>query len=270
MEPNHYHHDAQMRDESMERSLRYQAACIWPREKLLFSRLREEGLTRVLDMGCGTGEIASRLASEIHFPQVVGIDIIEERIRQAQDQYAHIGNLDFVHGDGTHIPFKDASFDLCVNRHVLQVVPDPEAMILEMARVTKPDGLLYILGEDYGMLHLTDLANDWFWQMAAQKAMQKNTHLTIGRQVPEILYRLGFQRVQSHTIALDTLNTDRELLAQMFKAWKDGYAQFLADMMAIPSEQAEAHFDRLIAASQDPSRYLVWHVPVFLAENQRN
>ena len=48
----------QMGDESMARNLAHQARAIWPQEQALFARYDLSGALRILDLGCGTGEIA--------------------------------------------------------------------------------------------------------------------------------------------------------------------------------------------------------------------
>jgi ubiquinone/menaquinone biosynthesis C-methylase UbiE len=53
----------QMAHESMLRTLAAQAEAIWPAEQALFQRYGLEGPIHIVDVGCGSGEITSRLAS---------------------------------------------------------------------------------------------------------------------------------------------------------------------------------------------------------------
>lgn len=258
-----YKHDPMMRDESMARSLHYQAECIWPHEKFYLNKLQMSGHQRVLDVGCGTGIITARLAQEIRFNEVVGVDIIEDRIHQAQRSF-DIENLSFVHTHGGPLPFDDHSFDLVVNRHVLQVIPDPHSMIRDMTRVCRPGGTLYFLAEDYGMLHMADPDSASFWLQSAGAVRAHQTDLWIGRRLPEILMELGLNRFEVHYISIDTINSDRNDLVEMFTAWRDGYAAFLSEVNQVSIERACEHFNRHIAAALDPKRYLVWHIPLVL------
>ena len=78
----------QMGDESMARNLAFQAQAIWPQEQVLFERYGLSGEIRILDLGCGTGEITRRLA--LRYPQahVVGIDILEGNLATRWARYA--------------------------------------------------------------------------------------------------------------------------------------------------------------------------------------
>ena len=63
-------HAEQMAHESMVRNLEAQAKAIWPQEVSLLARYGLSGALSILDAGCGTGEITSRLAAlyPVHFP----------------------------------------------------------------------------------------------------------------------------------------------------------------------------------------------------------
>ena len=59
----------------------------------------------------------------------------------------------------------DDSFDLVVNRHMLQSIPRAEDVIRELCRVAKPGGRIHLLAEDYAMIHFhpVDGDSDRFW-----------------------------------------------------------------------------------------------------------
>ena len=72
----------QMADESMVRNLGAQARAIWPQEMPLFRRYGLPANAQILDAGCGTGELASRLAELFPTAKVLGIDIIEAHLKR--------------------------------------------------------------------------------------------------------------------------------------------------------------------------------------------
>ena len=77
MDADHNPQARQMGDESMARNLAFQAQAIWPQEQVLFARYGLHGALRILDVGCGTGEITRRLAERYAQAQIVGVDILE-------------------------------------------------------------------------------------------------------------------------------------------------------------------------------------------------
>jgi ubiquinone/menaquinone biosynthesis C-methylase UbiE len=74
----------QMADESMVRTLAAQADCIWPQEAELFDRYSLPAAPRILDGGCGTGEISSRLAERYSGATVLGVDVLDIHLEAAR------------------------------------------------------------------------------------------------------------------------------------------------------------------------------------------
>ena len=74
----------QMGDESMARNLAHQAEAIWPQEQPLFARYGLEGAIKILDLGCGTGEITRRLAKLYPRARLTGVDILESNLALAR------------------------------------------------------------------------------------------------------------------------------------------------------------------------------------------
>ena len=109
----------QMADESMVRNLDAQARAIWPQEVDLFRRYTLPSEPRILDAGCGTGEIASRLAKLYPNARVLGIDIIDHHLDLARSRYAALApRLSFEHQSVYELQATDSTFDLTVCRHV--------------------------------------------------------------------------------------------------------------------------------------------------------
>jgi phosphatidylethanolamine/phosphatidyl-N-methylethanolamine N-methyltransferase len=95
---------------------------------------------RVLEVGVGTG--LSLPDYEDHL-EIVGIDLSPEMLEKARERVAETG-LSHVTGlhemDASDLRFPDAAFDTVVAMYVMTVVPDPEAVMRELSRVTKPGG----------------------------------------------------------------------------------------------------------------------------------
>ena len=95
---------------------------------------------KLLNVGGSTGIIDNFLAGV--FGEVVGTDIDELAIRHAQDNYKR-PNLRFQMADAMNLPFDDCSFDIILNSHVYEHVPDAHRMFDEIHRVLKPGGICY-------------------------------------------------------------------------------------------------------------------------------
>lgn len=255
-----------MADESMVRTLRHQAEAIWPQERPLFERYRLPDGARILDVGCGTGEVSVRLASLFPAATVVGIDLIESHLELARKTAATLGDrVTFRPGNAFDLEFDDATFDLAVCRHVFQAVPHPERIVAEMMRVTRPGGTLHMLVEDYGMIffHPTRFDSARFWMEGPKVFGEKTgTNLYIGRAAFSMLSGMGLRDVAIDYVHVDTLRVPRETFAEIWISWRDGYADSVAESTGMPVEEAVARFDDMIATLRDPRGYALWLIPV--------
>lgn len=116
--------------------------------------VRIEPGSRVLEVGCGTGVVCRDLA-EMVGPRgrVVGVDPSRTFI-QAARRLAREHGLDrrirFEVGDGARLRFRDGTFDATLAITVLLHTPNPEAILKEMIRVTRPGGVVGAQDQDWG------------------------------------------------------------------------------------------------------------------------
>ena len=91
---------------------------------------------RLLDVGCGTGGFLKELCRDSKW-QAVGVDISERALETARQQGLTVqcGELDSL-----HLPA--ASFDVVTLWEVIEHVPNPRGMLLEIHRLLKPAGVL--------------------------------------------------------------------------------------------------------------------------------
>ncbi len=96
----------------------------------------------VLDVGCGPGLTDSFLTGK--FGSVTGVDISPRMLERARQSNPDVS---YDHYDGRRLPFRNGSFDLafaiCVLHHVER--PDRPGFVAEVARVTRPGGVVAIL-----------------------------------------------------------------------------------------------------------------------------
>jgi SAM-dependent methyltransferase len=105
------------------------------------SRLAVPAGAHVLDVACGTGNLAIPIARA--GAVVTGVDIAANLILQARERAAAEGlPIQFDEGDAEALPYPDASFDVVVSMFGVMFAPRPEVAASELARVLKPGGLL--------------------------------------------------------------------------------------------------------------------------------
>lgn len=115
-----------------------------------------------LDLGSGTGTMTRRLAG-FAGPEgrVLGVEPNGMLRAVAAERAAAVGSaVEFVPGLATEIPLPDASVDLVWCERVLQHVPDPQAAVVEIARVLRPGGRALLLDSDHESRVESDIEPD--------------------------------------------------------------------------------------------------------------
>lgn len=96
---------------------------------------------RVLDVACGTGNVAIPLARR--GAMVTGVDIAPNLLVQARGRAAAEGlAIQFDEGDAEQLPYADGAFDVVASMFGAMFAPRPERVAAEFGRVLKPGGLL--------------------------------------------------------------------------------------------------------------------------------
>lgn len=98
-----------------------------------------------MDAGTGTGALAFALAP--HVREVVGVDSSSELLAEARVRAAAFPNVTFVEGDATGLALDSGSFDLAGCARTLHHVHRPELVVAELARVTRPGGLVLVIDQ---------------------------------------------------------------------------------------------------------------------------
>jgi len=113
---------------------------------LMARRWQLTEVRRALDVGCGAGHWGQTLLP-LMAPDAVlhGVDPDDawlEQARQRASARQHSARCTFLQGHVEALPYEDAAFDLVTCQTLLIHVPDVEAALREMVRVTKPGGLV--------------------------------------------------------------------------------------------------------------------------------
>ena len=113
-----------------------------------------------LDVGCGTGSLLGTIARSSSPHRLAGVDRSAAFVATAQGRLV---DAELSVADAQELPFGQGVFDATVSGLVLNFIPDPAAALAEMARVTRPGGVVGIYVWDYadGMEFLRR-----FWEAA--------------------------------------------------------------------------------------------------------
>jgi SAM-dependent methyltransferase len=151
-------------------------------EDVAFEQVARCAPGRVLDVGCGTGEFAERVATELK-ADVVAVDISARMV----DLTAARG-IEARVADVQSLPFDDRSFDCVVANWVLYHVPDLDRAVTEIHRVLEPGG--HLVAATVGRDHTVEL-----WRLVGG---EPTSGLSVGPDNGDELLRRVFREVERH------------------------------------------------------------------------
>jgi ubiquinone/menaquinone biosynthesis C-methylase UbiE len=144
----------------------------------------------VLDVGCGDGRLTAELGRVA--PRVAGVDPSPAAFERARASYPQ---LEFAQAqaDG-RLPFPDAGFDAAVCVHVLEHVVDTQALMSEMRRVLRPDGVLALAVPYWGRAKSVAVALTSFERH--HDPLEPTVRFYTSRSLRGLLHDFGFERLQ--------------------------------------------------------------------------
>lgn len=218
--------------------LERQAGALW-QDELAF--LRKAGLqpgARVLDLGCGNGRVAVRMADAEPGARIVGVDRDNEILPQNCRP-----NLKFHCAKAGNLPDSLGCFDLIYARFLLQHLPDPAKVLRNAARRLKPAGVLVAVDSDDALLLMDppDAELDALLSRARAAQSASGGDRCIGRKLPRLLMDAGLLPLAVEYCHLDTVNrpfAECYALATGFKAALLGEGAAFARVGARLGEEA--------------------------------
>jgi SAM-dependent methyltransferase len=208
------------------------------------------------DVGCGTGALTAAILARSHPASIHALDASETFVDRARELIDDV-RVRFECGNATQLPWEAERFDASVSGLVLNFVPDPEAMVREMVRVTRRGGAVALYVWDYAegmeMLRL-------FWDAAAAEdasaaALDEARRFPICRPEPlrELFNSAGLKSVAVEAIDVPTV----------FQTFDDYWRPFLGRTGPAPAYLASLKDDaverikrrlhgRLTAGSGEP------------------
>lgn len=126
---------------------------------------------RALDVGCGSGALVEALANVLGAENATGVEPSETFAAAARER---VPGARILVGSAESLPFADGEFDAALSQLVVNFLADPEQGLREMARVTRPGGVVAGCVWDYGS-GMTMLRT--FWDAAAALDPERATPL---------------------------------------------------------------------------------------------
>lgn len=192
----------------------------------------------VLEVGCGTGLVLSRI--ERFARRAQGVDLSPGMLERARTR-----GLSVVEGSATELPFENESFDVTCSFKVLAHIPDIEKALSEMARVTRPGGT--VVAEFYNPLSFRGLAK----RLAPAGRVAEGTHedrvftrfdtpLDIRRLVPDGMSIVGSRGIRIATPAarLMRIPVARTVFRGAERALCDSPLRFFAGFFVVAMRRA--------------------------------
>ncbi len=158
----------------------------WQEIQSVLQAMQGESLS-IIDVGCGTGWLSSRLSS---FGSVTGVDFVPAVLQRAQDRYP---NVRFVCGDIFQLSLPRAGFDLVVSLEVLSHVSDQPAFVARLASLLRPGGTLIVCTQNRPVLERWDAVSprdpsqirNWVNAKELRKLLSQSFHsVNIGSLFP--------------------------------------------------------------------------------------
>lgn len=227
---------------------------------------------RVLDAGCGSGQITRTIAAAVPQGRVTGIDREPRYIDYARRRASAEGalNIEFVEGNLLALPFENDSFDVVWSKHVLQWIANPASALTEFSRVTRPGGRVIAANFDGFLLqHFPEdpvvRANTQRWFDAARAEMGFDNW--IGRKLPSLFLAAGLTDIRIDTIpdkAFSGLGGDPERLWNMEVQWNAAHSFSVRTFGS--EESAREAQQRFLERFADPKVY--FHCTMFYVEGR--
>lgn len=155
--------------------------------EIILELINKKKWTRVLDIPCGSGRITKLLLNRGF--DVTAADYSEKMLRETGKKTG----IKTIKADIFNTPFEDNEFDLVISLRILFHYPNPEMIIKELCRITKPKGIIII-----DVLNRFSLRH--FLALFLNRSLKKKLYFFNKRQLHEI-FRENDLKILDHRTA---------------------------------------------------------------------
>ncbi|MBI4584893.1 MAG: methyltransferase domain-containing protein [Planctomycetes bacterium] len=149
----------------------------------------------VLEVGSGLGILAEEVARRFPQGSVWGLERSAAQLSALKNRPP---NLRFVQGDAHRLPFEEGRFDTAYCRYVLEHVASPVKVLMEIRRVLKAGGRIFVQ-ENNILVHALDPdcpRFDALWRKFARLQERLGGDAAVGKKLYALLKKAGFQELE--------------------------------------------------------------------------
>jgi ubiquinone/menaquinone biosynthesis C-methylase UbiE len=241
--------------------LRQQARELATDSSHMFDQLPLLPGARVLEIGCGPQGCLQMLSDRVGpTGSVVGVEMSEEAVSMAQAFVAEhkLRNVEVRHGNAKSTGLARGSFDLATARLVLVNVPQPEAIVIEMAALLKSGGFLALHEADWGLVVCDPPLAAWDRMIRAFQDYSRVNGMDslIGRRLSSLLRTVGLTDVHFNPLVhiYDIGHSRRTIFPQ--------FAGNVRERMLAQDIMSTGEFDKCVDSIRvhlaDPDTLVIW------------
>jgi SAM-dependent methyltransferase len=188
--------------------LRAQVELVRPMEDEFLAMAGFQPTDHLLDVGCGPGFFAERVADELlDGGRVTGVDVDTALLEVGRARLAGRGlPVELVAGTAVRLPLPDDSADFAYARFLFQHLTDPAVVLAEMVRVVRPGGVVALADTDDGSLVVHPEPEGFADLLVASAEAQRDRggDRHVGRKLKWMLCEAGLTDVRGHARAFTT------------------------------------------------------------------
>ncbi len=194
-----------------------------------------------LDVGCGPGALTSELAARLGADAVAAVDPSAPFVAAARERHP---GVDVRQASAEALPFPDATFDATLALLVVHFMADPVAGLADMARVTRPGGVVAASVWDFAGSN-GPLGPFWLAARELDAGVEDESRLAGTRQghLAELLAAAGLQAVEETVLTVSHDHADFETWWEPFTRGVGPAGSYLA---RLPAEQQAALRERCV------------------------
>lgn len=157
----------------------------------------------LLDVGCGTGILISKLLSRNKYMRIYGLDITPKMVEVAKSKFKNNPHVKITLGSAIHMPYQDNTFDYVTCASSLHHHPNPLQSVKEMVRVLKPGGKLLILD-----MCIEGLIRQLFFKIENIYHHEGKVFRLTNKKMIDLYQQVGLRQIKQSTFLYFSLITE--------------------------------------------------------------